>query len=154
MTNAECGQGLNCIGYSATLRACEKQCTADSECPNSRCAEYTTCNMALRGKFCLRSCTDVTAAGAAACGTGFKCDGLCIGGMAATVCVGAGTAKSGACMGNTDCAPGYSCIIRSADAGASGTCTQLCRTNPDCTMGMCTGEIACGTAATALRFCQ
>ena len=57
-------------------------------------------------------------------------------------------------MGNTDCAPGYTCIALSADAGAGGTCTQLCRTNPDCTMGTCIGEIACGTAAAGLRFCQ
>jgi hypothetical protein len=110
--------------------------------------------MALRGKFCLRSCTDITAAGAAACGTGFKCDGLCVGGMGATVCVAAGTARSGPCMSNVDCAPGYTCINLSNDGGVAAACTQLCKNNTDCTTGMCTGSIACGTAATDLKFCQ
>jgi hypothetical protein len=154
MTNTDCAVGMNCIGYSATLRACEKQCTSDAECPNSRCAEYSTCNMALRGKFCLRPCSDVTAAGAAACGAGFKCDGLCVGGMGATVCVAAGTAKSGACTNNTDCAPGYTCINLSTDGGVAASCTQLCNTTPDCAAGMCTGNIGCGTMATNLHFCQ
>jgi hypothetical protein len=153
MTNGDCASGLNCIGYSSTLRACEKQCTDDSECGGARCADYSTCNQAVRGKFCLRGCTDVTAAGAAACGTGFKCDAACVGGVTSTICVAAGTAKSGSCMGSSDCAAGYTCVNLSTDGGTAGTCTQLCKTNTDCTSGMCTGTIACGTTPTNFKFC-
>ena len=153
MNNTDCGPGMNCIGYSATLRACEKQCTADSDCGGGRCADYSTCNQAVRGKFCLRGCSDVSAAGAAACGAGFKCDAGCSGNMASTFCSAAGTLKSGACMGSADCAAGYTCVNMSSDGGVAGFCTQYCKTNTDCITGTCTGTIACGTTSTTLKFC-
>jgi hypothetical protein len=152
-SSGDCASGLTCVGYSATLRACEKQCTTDADCPNAHCAQYSTCSGMLGGGFCTRSCTDVTAAGAAACGTGFKCDGGCFGQVSSTFCIAAGTARSGACQSSTQCAAGYTCISTSADAGTMGTCTQLCQTNADCMSGMCTGNIGCGSAASGLHFC-
>jgi hypothetical protein len=85
---------------------------------------------------------------------GFKCDGICFGQTSATLCVAAGTARSGPCMGGSDCAPGYTCISRSSDGGVSGECIQLCRTQMDCASGMCTGNVSCGPMANGLHFCQ
>jgi hypothetical protein len=150
MTNADCASGLNCIGYSSTLRTCEKQCTDSSECGGTLCADYSACNEAVRGKFCLRACTDFMPAGAAACGMGFKCDtAACIG----TFCIAAGTAKSGSCMGSSDCAAGYICVNVSSDGGGP-TCTQLCQTNSDCTTGSCIGNSDCSNGPpTNIKFC-
>ena len=57
-------------------------------------------------------------------------------------------------MTSSECAAGYACINLSADGGVTGTCTQLCRNNTDCTTGTCIGSLACGGMATALKFCQ
>jgi hypothetical protein len=70
------------------------------------------------------------------------------------ICVAAGTARSGPCMGGGDCAPGYTCINRASDGGVTGECLQLCRTQPDCTSGMCVGNLSCGGMSNGLHFCQ
>jgi hypothetical protein len=69
--------------------------------------------------------------------------------------VAAGAARSGPCMGGGDCAPGYTCISRSSDAGAAaGECLQLCRTQMDCASGMCIGNLTCSGMPNGLHFCQ
>ena len=153
MSSSDCSAGLTCIRYSLTVSVCEKQCTLDRDCTSGRCAGFTTCSNAVMGRFCLRACSDVTAAGAAACGTGFKCDGACVGQTSTPVCIAAGTARSGPCMSSADCAAGYTCINRSLDGGVAGECMQLCRTAADCTAGMCTGNIACAGVASGSHFC-
>jgi hypothetical protein len=152
-SSAECAVGLNCIGFGATVKVCEKQCTSEADCMGGRCVEYTSCSQAVRGRFCLRPCTDVTAAGAAACGTGFKCEGTCVGQTVSTLCLPAGTRRAGACMGTADCAAGYTCVNLSSDGGATGMCTQTCVTDTDCTTGTCAGTLTCGGAASTLHFC-
>ena len=152
--SANCASGLTCIAYSATLSVCEKQCAIDVDCMNARCVRYTVCSQVAAGGFCVRPCSDVTAAGAAACATGFKCDGACFGQASSTICVAAGTVMLGACNGSSACAPGYTCLNRALDGGFAGACTQNCRVNTDCTAGMCTGNFSCGGVANGLHFCQ
>jgi hypothetical protein len=151
--STDCGAGQTCLAYSATLSACEKQCTADTDCPNSHCLGYSSCGQANFGGFCARPCTDVTMAGAAACGTGFKCDAFCAGQAVSTVCLPSGTLRSGTCTA-ADCAPGYVCVNRNVDGGLVPLCMQYCKTNPDCMTGTCTGNLSCGGVPNGLHFCQ
>jgi hypothetical protein len=57
-------------------------------------------------------------------------------------------------MTSADCAAGFACIDLSTDGGTTGSCTQLCHVDGDCSAGKCTGTLACGGTATALKFCQ
>ena len=152
--SVDCSSGLTCIGYSATLAVCEKQCATDGDCASAHCLGYTTCSQASSGRLCVRPCSDPTAAGAASCGTGFKCDGACFGQASSTICVPAGTATAGPCTGSSGCAAGYTCLNRAVDGGFAGACTQTCRTNTDCAAGMCTGNFSCAGIANGLHFCQ
>jgi hypothetical protein len=104
---------------------------------------------AIPGKFCEKTCTDIRASGAAACGAGFKCDASCNGATPNPgLCFLAGTLTTGAaCTSLSDCAAGYSCI--------SSVCRQTCITNTDCATGTCV-SIFCGggTVQTNFKFCQ
>jgi hypothetical protein len=86
-------------------------------------------------------------AGAATCGTGFKCDASCTGTtINPAMCFAAGPLTSGTCSAISDCAAGYSCI--------GSNCRQGCKTNLDCAFGTCTGNIFCGSTQTGFHFCQ
>jgi hypothetical protein len=155
----DCAVGHLCLHYD-TVYACRKLCVANADCPAGfLCTETFTCgdNPATAGKYCSRPCSDtVSPAGSAVCAAGFRCHFLCDRTTHVTLpptCdFEAGTQKSGPCSSISDCAPGYICLRGGADGG--GTCTQECRTDPDCTAGKCTGLLYCDTVATTYKYCQ
>jgi len=146
----ECASGLICLTYGTDLNVCRRTCTVDAECATgSRCiGSLTSCApQNIMGQFCERLCSDITRAGAAVCGPGFKCDASC-GDTSPNpaTCFKAGTLTSGACSAISDCAAGYSCI--------GSVCRQACKTNVDCAVGACTGGLFCGNTDTGFRFCE
>src|SRR4051794_32579418 len=151
---------MTCLQYN-TRYACRTLCSEDKDCPAGfRCSETFTCgsNAITAGKYCAKPCSDVvTAEGSASCSTGFKCSFFCDATTHTptlpTCDWEAGTLKSGACMADDDCAPGYYCLGSGGDAGAM-SCTQGCRVNGDCTTGTCTGTLYCGSVATTYRYCK
>jgi hypothetical protein len=158
-TDAQCAPGLACLHYNK-LYACRKLCVMNTDCPAGYlCSESFTCgdNPDGAGKYCAKPCSDVvTAAGSAVCATGFRCnfgcDRMTHASLPPTCDFEAGTAKSGPCTTDSECAPGYYCLLSGTDGGA--TCTQACRSNADCVAGTCTGTIDCGDTATTYHYCE
>jgi len=147
---ADCASGMFCLKYGPDLNVCRRTCTIDSECATgSRCqGSYTSCSGTISGKYCERLCSDITRAGSAVCGPGFKCDASCNGMMVNPgTCFVAGPVTSGSCAAISDCAAGYSCI--------GNICRQACNSNADCSAGTtCSGDIFCGNTQTSYHFCQ
>jgi hypothetical protein len=155
----DCAANMMCLHYNQ-LDVCRKQCLANTDCPAGYvCTESWVCgdNPDSAGKYCAKPCSDVvTAAGSAVCGGGFRCnfgcDKVTHASLPPTCDYEAGTATSGPCTADGDCAAGYFCLVTGTDGGAA--CTQACRSNGDCATGTCTGTIYCDTVATTYHYCK
>jgi hypothetical protein len=157
MTSLNCAAGLTCLAYGGALNFCKKYCAVDSDCgAGFLCnGQLEACAGAVKARYCEKSCTDPATTGSADCQAGFKCSFFCSGMATALECTPAGTATSGTCAGENDCARGYTCLARTGtDGGVTASCVQYCSPTVPCTTGACTGTFGCGGVANGYRFCQ
>src|SRR5205823_4219514 len=99
-------------------------CGDDVDCPvGYRCIGSLVCEVGetAAAHYCAQACSDVTAAGAGACGASFKCEVGCAPDGPVMMCDPAGVQTAGPCQYATDCAAGYGCV--------SGLCRQACHTS-------------------------
>jgi hypothetical protein len=154
----DCAANMMCLHYNQ-LDVCRKQCASNADCSAGYvCTEHWVCgdNPDSAGMYCAKPCSDVvTAAGSAVCGGGFRCNFRCDrvthASLPPTCDHEAGTATSGPCDGDSDCAAGYFCL---SGADGSASCTQACRSNGDCATGTCTGTITCDSTPTTYHYCK
>ncbi|HXU63148.1 MAG TPA: hypothetical protein VN962_15695 [Polyangia bacterium] len=137
---ADCAQGFRCVTYNANLHVCRPDCAVDQDCPaGSTCSDQVSCSDAAGtklalGKTCRKSCGDISTAGAATCGPGFKCSLECPSGLPEASCVPAGTLTSGP-AGTDACAAGYQSV--------AGVCQKVCKSSADCPAPTTCSPIVC-----------